>query len=41
MNPKLYEEYIFWRKSGFRAVSAYLIAKYGFINYVIDYFGGE
>lgn len=30
----MYEDYKFWRKQGFRAISAAYIAKYGFMQYI-------
>ena len=35
-----YEEYMFWRKQGLRAVTAYGIAKYGF-SFLCDYLVDE
>lgn len=29
---KLYEDYLFWRRLGFRAVTAYAMAKHGFFQ---------
>ena len=37
----MYQDYMFWRAQGFTARSAFLICKMGFLNYVIEIYGGE
>jgi hypothetical protein len=37
----MYSEYIFWRKQGFRAITALYIVRHGFLNAVIDICGSE
>jgi hypothetical protein len=37
----LYTEYMEWRALGFRAISAYLITRMGFLTFVIERFAAE
>jgi hypothetical protein len=36
VSPTLYSNYIFWRRQGLRATTAYGMAKYG-LSFALDY----